>query len=48
MDREKPPRTIHGRDTFVIDPEDDEQECSRPCCRPADPPPRWGQWLRRS
>ncbi|MDH6128288.1 hypothetical protein [Kitasatospora sp. GP82] len=46
MDREKIPRTICAVDTFVIDPEDDEQECTRPCCRKADASTHWGQWLR--
>ena len=46
MDRDKIPRTITGTATFVTDPEDDDQECARPCCREADIPTHWGQWLR--
>ncbi|WP_156178535.1 hypothetical protein [Saccharothrix sp. ST-888] len=46
MDREKIPRILEGTGTFVVDPEDDERECAQSCCRRADPPTHWGQWLR--
>ncbi|MFE9428135.1 hypothetical protein ACFYNO_34855 [Kitasatospora sp. NPDC006697] len=49
MDREKIPRVIEGTETFVLDPEDEDQECTRPCCR-AEPgpegPDHWGHWLK--
>ncbi|MFB7668776.1 hypothetical protein ACFC1R_33455 [Kitasatospora sp. NPDC056138] len=46
MEPEKIPRMIEATGTFVLDPEDDERECVRSCCRPADPPTYWGHWLR--
>ncbi|GAA1994458.1 hypothetical protein [Kitasatospora viridis] len=47
MERKKVPRVVEATDTYVIDPEDEVVECTRPCCQAAEQVPQhWGQWLR--